>query len=46
MNPNPNNAFTSDPPIFLLKDLGVSVLGKSEHVYAVTLFKQEPYEFN
>ena len=43
MNPNTNNAFTNDPPIFLLKDLRVRVLEKSEHAHAGTLLKQEHY---
>jgi len=34
MNPKTTSAFTSDPPVFLLKDLTVRVLEESEHARA------------
>lgn len=43
MNPKTTSAFTSDPPVFLLKDLTVRVLEESEHARAGEFLKQEHY---
>jgi hypothetical protein len=38
-----NSAFTSDPPVFLLKDLTVRALEESEHAQAGALLQQQHY---
>jgi hypothetical protein len=38
-----NSAFTSDPPVFLLKDLTVRVLEESEYAQAGALLQQQHY---
>lgn len=43
MNPKTETAFTSDPPLFLLKDLTVRALNESEHERAGVLLKQQHY---